>query len=69
MMQKLFAGLSLIALASCAATPDIAPADPVVAEKAAYGATFLPSAWREDVAGPKTQVFVLASTHLSGLGE
>ncbi len=69
MMQKLFAGLSLIALANCAATPDIAPADPVAAEKAAYGATFLPSAWREDVAGPKTQVFVLASTHLSGLGE
>lgn len=69
MMQKLFAGLSLFALASCATPPGTAPADPVAAEKTAYGATFLPSAWRENVAGPKTQVFVLASTHLSGLGE
>lgn len=63
MIRPIFAGLCMLALTHCTTPP---PAAPVTV---AYGPAFSPSEWRSDLAGPPNQVFVLASSHLSGFGE
>ena len=63
MVRPTLAGLCLLALSNCTTPPEPAPVSDV------YGPAFSPSEWRTDFAGPPTQVFVLASSHLSGFGQ
>ena len=69
MVRPILAVLCLLALANCTTLPAPSPVEAAAPVSESYGPTFLPSAWRSDLAGPPTEVFVLASTHLSGFGE